>query len=176
MITKKEFKELPIEEQVTLVNNELKEAKGTKNFGNFNLDFSYGFARSILTSNGYETLDEITLDNIKIKLFRKMNEEELLAKEEKEKEKESLKQENINIEETKETINLEDLPIIIASDMYNQNLDIEINKKTTSRSLPIFDDTYEEFKELLESNEFKMYEKKYVIELMIRNFLNKYKK
>ena len=72
MITKKDFKELDIEKQVELVNQELKKAKGTKNFGKFDLDFSYGFARTILTSNNYETLDEIVIDGTKIKLFRKM--------------------------------------------------------------------------------------------------------
>jgi hypothetical protein len=171
MINKKEFKELDILQQVDLVNEELKAAKGTKNFGKTNLDFSYGFARTILTSNGYETLDETTIDGVKVKLFRKMNEEELQAKEEKVVAKQEIIEKPI---EAHPAIDASQLPIIIASDMYDKNLEIPIEKKTTSRSLPIFDDTYEEFNQLLKSNEFKLYEKKYVVELMFRTFLDKY--
>ena len=102
-----------------------------------------------------------------------MNEEELIAK----KEKESQKQEiNQNIIESNISFNKNDLSIVIASDIYNQNLDINKDKKTINKSLPIFEDTYEEFKNLIDSNEFKIYEKKYIIELMFRTFLKKYKK
>lgn len=173
MITKKEFKELSIDEQVKLVNTELKEAKGTKSFGQFNLDFSYGFARSILTNDGYDTLDEISMDGTKVKLFRKMNEEELQQKENKELEKQ--KEKEIVVQEPT-IIDTNTLQMIIATDMYNKNLEIDENKKTISKTLPIFEDTYKEFQNLLKSNEFKMYEKKYVVELMFRTFLNKYSK
>lgn len=174
MITKKEFKELKIEEQVELVNNELQEAKGTKNFGKFNLDFSYGFARTILTTNGYETLEETSIDGIKVKLFRKMSKEELKEKESKELEKAEKKEteEKLN---SNTIINKDDLHIIISNDMYLKNLEITDDKKTVSKTFPIFEDTYEEFKQLLNSDEFKLYEKKYVVELMFRTFLDKYK-
>ena len=59
--------------------------------------------------------------------------------------------------------------------MYLKNEKIEKDKKTISKNIPIFEDTYEEFLEILNSNEFKMYEKKYVIELIFRNFIDKYK-
>lgn len=166
MITKKDFKELDIEKQVELVNQELKKAKGTKNFGKFDLDFSYGFARTILTSNNYETLDEIVIDGTKIKLFRKMNEDEISQKETKDLEK----------TKTNEIIPIKnDLFFNISNDMYLKNEKIAKDKKTISKNIPIFEDTYEEFLEILNSNEFKMYEKKYVIELIFRNFIDKYK-
>ena len=95
MITKKEFKELSIEKQLELVNEELRLSKGTKSFGQFNLDFSYGFARTILTNEGYDTLDEITIDGTKIKLFRKMDENELQQKENKELEKQKEKENTV---------------------------------------------------------------------------------
>ena len=174
MITKKEFKEFKIEEQVNLVNQELKEAKGTKNFGKYNLDFSYGFARTILTNNGYETLDETSIDGIKIKLFRKMSDDELKEKENKELEKNEKKIEEKIALNPINNINKNDLHIVISNDIYLKNLEITNDKKTISKNFPIFEDTYEEFKQLLTSDEFKLYEKKYIIELMFRTFLDKY--
>lgn len=173
MLTKKQFKEFDINKQVELVNEELKQAKGTKNFGNFNLDFSYGFARTILTSNNYETLEETIVDGIKIKLFRKMSDTEIEEKETKEQEKNIKKEDNLKIEDN--LINRDNLHTIISEDMYLKNLEIDENKKTISKSLPIFEDTYLEFQELLHSDEFKLYEKKYIIELMFKTFLEKYK-
>lgn len=165
MITKKEFRELDIDKQVELVNEELSKAKGTKNFGTFDLDFSYGFARTILTKENYDTLDEKLIDGIKVKLFRKMNENELKEKEVKEiKKKEEVIEENNISNQTK-----------IAKDMYEKNIEIDTNKKTISKTIPIFEDTFEEFQSLINSNEFKLYEKKYIIELMLRNFINTYK-
>lgn len=173
MISKKEFRELSIEEQVELVNNELKEAKGTKNFGKMNLDFSYGFARTILTSNNYETLDETTVDGIKIKLFRKMNEDEVKEKEEKLAQKAEVLP--LPVENTT-PVPLPVMQSLISSDMYEKNKNIPEDKKTKSRNIPVFEDTYEEFSELIKSDEFKLYEKKYIIELMFRLFIEKYKK
>ncbi len=171
MVSKQEFRKLTEEAQVELVNEELKKAKGTKNFGKTNdgeksLDFSYGFARTILTSNGYETLDDIVIDGTKVKLFRKMTDEEQKNKEER-----VIKKEEI---ETK--IDTTSLHLIVSEDMFQKNLDINEEHKTKSRSLPIFENTYEEFQELLKTDEFKLYEKKYIIELMFRMFLEKYGK
>lgn len=169
MVTKNEFREMSIEAQVELVNEELKKAKGTKNFGKTNdgeksLDFSYGFARTILTSNGYETLDDIVIDGTKVKLFRKMTEDEMKDKEEK-----VIKKDEPEIDTTS-------LHLIVAEDMFQKNLDINEENKTKSRSLPVFENTYEEFQELLKTDEFKLYEKKYVVELMFRMFIEKYGK
>lgn len=171
MVNKNEFREMTVEEQVELVNEELKKAKGTKNFGKTNdgeksLDFSYGFARTILTSNGYETLDDVVIDGTKIKLFRKMTEEEQKDKEEK----------VIKKEETETIIDTNALHLIVSEDMFQKNIDINEEQKTKSRSIPVFDNTYEEFQELLKTDEFKLYEKKYVVELMFRMFLEKYGK
>lgn len=169
MVTKNEFREMSVETQVKLVNEELKKAKGTKNFGKTNdgeksLDFSYGFARTILTSNGYETLDDIVIDGTKVKLFRKMTEDEMKDKEEK-----VIKKEEPEIDTTS-------LHLIVSEDMFQKNLDINEENKTKSRSLPVFENTYEEFQELLKTDEFKLYEKKYVVELMFRMFIEKYGK
>lgn len=169
MVTKNEFREMSIEAQVELVNEELKKAKGTKNFGKTNdgeksLDFSYGFARTILTSNGYETLDDIVIDGTKVKLFRKMTEDEMKDKEEK-----IIKKDEPEIDTTS-------LHLIVSEDMFQKNLDINEENKTKSRSLPVFENTYEEFQELLKTDEFKLYEKKYVVELMFRMFIEKYEK
>ena len=60
--------------------------------------------------------------------------------------------------------------------MFQKNLDINEENKTKSRSLPVFENTYEEFQELLKTDEFKLYEKKYVVELMFRMFIEKYGK
>lgn len=169
MVTKNEFREMSVETQVKLVNEELKKAKGTKNFGKTNdgersLDFSYGFARTILTSNGYETLDDIVIDGTKVKLFRKMTEDEMKDKEEK-----VIKKDEPEIDTTS-------LHLIVSEDMFQKNLDINEENKTKSRSLPVFENTYEEFQELLKTDEFKLYEKKYVVELMFRMFIEKYGK
>lgn len=169
MITKNEFREMSIEAQVELVNEELKKAKGTKNFGKTNdgeksLDFSYGFARTILTSNGYETLDDIVIDGTKVKLFRKMTENEMKDKEEK-----VIKKDEPEIDTTS-------LHLIVSEDMFQKNLDINEENKTKSRSFPVFENTYEEFQELLKTDEFKLYEKKYIVELMFRMFIEKYGK
>lgn len=169
MVTKNEFREMSVEAQVELVNEELKKAKGTKNFGKTNdgeksLDFSYGFARTILTSNGYETLDDIVIDGTKVKLFRKMTEDEMKDKEEK-----IIKKDELEIDTTS-------LHLIVSEDMFQKNLDINEENKTKSRSLPVFENTYEEFQELLKTDEFKLYEKKYVVELMFRMFIEKYRK
>lgn len=169
MVTKNEFREMSVEAQVELVNEELKKAKGTKNFGKTNdgeksLDFSYGFARTILTSNGYETLDDIVIDGTKVKLFRKMTEDEMKDKEEK------------VIKKDEPEIDITSLHLIVSEDMFQKNLDINEENKTKSRSLPVFENTYEEFQELLKTDEFKLYEKKYVVELMFRMFIEKYGK
>lgn len=169
MITKNEFREMSIEAQVELVNEELKKAKGTKNFGKTNdgkksLDFSYGFARTILTSNGYETLDDIVIDGTKVKLFRKMTEDEMKDKEEK-----VIKKDEPEIDTTS-------LHLIVSEDMFQKNLDINEENKTKSRSFLVFENTYEEFQELLKTDEFKLYEKKYIVELMFRMFIEKYGK
>lgn len=172
MVSKNEFREMTEEAQVELVNEELKKAKGTKNFGKTNdgeksLDFSYGFARVILTANGYETLDDIVIDGTKVKLFRKMTEEEQKDKEEK-----IIKKEEF----LEKPIDTNSLHLIVSEDMFQKNLDINEEKKTKSRSLPIFEDTFEEFQELLKTDAFKLYERKYVVELMFRMFLEKYGK
>lgn len=174
MISKNEFRELSEEAQVELVNEELKKAKGTKNFGKTedgekSLDFSYGFARTILTANGYETLDDIVIDGTKIKLFRKMTDEEMKTKEEKVVKKEESSEES-------QMIDVNALHLIVSDDMFHKNLNNNEEKKTKSRSLPIFEDTFEEFQELLKTDEFKLYERKYVVELMFRMFLEKYRK
>lgn len=173
MTSKNKFRELSEDVQVELVNEELKRAKGTKNFGKTEdgekiLDFSYGFARTILTANGYETLDDIVVDGTKVKLFRKMTEEEMKTKEEKIIKKEEVIQEK--------ELDTKSLHLIVSDDIFQKNLNNNEEKKTKSRSLPIFEDTFEEFQELLKTDEFKLYERKYVVELMFRMFLEKYGK
>ena len=172
MVTKKEFKELQIIEQVELVNKELLQAKGTKAFGSFDCDFSYGFARSILTSEGYDTLDEQIVDGTKIKLFRKLNEEELQEKEKKEEEKKQEAAVVVTVEPVQEAESFYQL----AKNIYEVNQEREKEDKTSAKSIPVFEDTWEEFSALLHSEEFKIYERKYIIELMLRSFIDTYKK
>ena len=119
MIKKKEFRELDIDKQVELVNEELSKAKGTKNFGTFNLDFSYGFARTILTKENYDTLDEKLIDGIKVKLFRKMNEDELKEKEVKEiKKKEEVIEENNISNQTKIAKDIHLITLVISAALF----------------------------------------------------------
>ena len=101
-----------------------------------------------------------------------MNEEELQIREIKEEQK--AKEKEIEIKE-EEYNNSESLHLKIANDIYLKNKETNFEEKTISKSFPVFESTYQEFNELLKSNEFKVYEKKYVVEMMIRQFLDNYK-
>lgn len=163
MITKQDFKAMTSEEQMKLVNDELLKHNGTKDFGLDEFDFSYSFARNILINAGY---DSFSHDNngVRVKLFRKLTDEELA---EKNKEIESVSE--VVVEEEKPS-STQPRVVQLAVDIREHEKDEEIVRKT----FPAFESTWSEFEDLLKTEDFKIYEKKYVYDLVLRTFLEKY--
>lgn len=160
-ISKQEFRALSSDEQVKLVNDELLANKGTKNFGADKFEFSYSFARKILVDAGYDTFLFEAEDGTRVRLFRALTDEE---KEEKQK----VQDESTDILAPEQVI--EPRVVQLAMDIHENEKEEEIIRK----SFPAFASTWEEFEELLKSKDFKIYEKKYVYDLVLRTFLEKY--
>ena len=162
MLSKQDFKVLSNDEQATLVNGELLKHKGTKDFGLDEFDFSYSFARKILVDAGYDTFVQECDDGSRVKLFRRLTEEE---KEEKQKDIEKIEE---MISAQKENTNSR--VVQLAIDIRENEKDEEVIRKT----FPAFESTWNEFEALLKTEDFKIYEKKYVYDLVLRTFLEKY--
>ena len=160
MLTKQEFRALSSEEQAKLVNDELLKNKGTKDFGAEVFGFSYSFARKILVDAGYDTFMQETEDGTRVRLFRVMTDEE--------------KQERIKNTDEIETVETEkqDSPRVVqlAIDLRENEKDEEIIRK----SFPAFESTWKDFENLLQSEDFKIYEKKYLYDLVLKTFIEKY--
>ena len=163
MLTKQEFRALPNEEQAKLVNDELLKNKGTKDFGAEVFGFSYSFARKILVDAGYDTFMHEAEDGTRVRLFRVLTDEE---KQKQEKQKTE--------EKPVETVEAEkqDSPRVIqlAVALRENEKEEDVLRKT----FPAFESTWKEFDELLKSEDFKIYEKKYIFDLVLRTFLEKY--
>ena len=164
MLTKQDFRALSEEDKVKLVNDELLKNKGTKDFGADVFGFSYSFARKILVDAGYDTFVHEDENGVRVKLFRKLTEEELVEKEEKQKEVSE------SVEAIEETATTKARVVQLAEDIRANEKDEEILRKT----FPAFASTWEEFETLLKSEDFKIYEKKYLYDLVLRTFLEKY--
>ena len=160
MLTKQEFRALSNEEQSKLVNEELLKNKGTKNFGADRFEFSYSFARKILVDAGYDTFMHEAEDGTRVRLFRMLTDEE---KEEKQK----VTEESIETPEEKQ-----ENPRVaqLALDIRENEKDEEILRKT----FPAFESTWKEFETLMQSEDFRIYDKKYLYDLVLRTFLEKY--
>ena len=164
MLTKQDFRALSDEDKAKLVNDELLKNKGTKDFGTEGFGFSYSFARKILVDAGYDTFVHEDETGTRVKLFRKLTEEELVEKEEKQKEVSE------NNEAASEPVALKTRVVQLAEDLRANEKDEEILRKT----FPAFTSTWAEFEALLKSEDFKIYEKKYLYDLVLRTFLEKY--
>lgn len=162
MLTKQEFRALSSEEQAKLVNDELLKNKGTKDFGAEVFGFSYSFARKILVDAGYDTFMQETEDGTRVRLFRVMTDEEKQEKQEK------LKNDEVETVETEK----QDSPRVVqlAIDLRENEKDEEIIRK----SFPAFESTWKDFENLLQSEDFKIYEKKYLYDLVLKTFIEKY--
>lgn len=160
MLTKQEFRALSSEEQAKLVNDELLKNKGTKDFGAEVFGFSYSFARKILVDAGYDTFMQEAEDGTRVRLFRVMTDEE--------------KQERLKNTDEIETVETEkqDSPRVVqlAIDLRENEKDEEIIRK----SFPAFESTWKDFENLLQSEDFKIYEKKYLYDLVLKTFIEKY--
>ena len=163
MLTKQEFRALSNEEQAKLVNDELLKNKGTKDFGAEVFEFSYSFARKILVDAGYDTFMHEAEDGTRVRLFRVLTDEE----------KEAQKQKTVT-EDAAEPMETEkqDSPRVIqlAVALRENEKEEDILRKT----FPAFESTWAEFDALLKSDDFKIYDKKYIYDLVLRTFLEKY--
>ena len=164
MLTKQDFRALSNEDKVKLVNDELLKNKGTKDFGADVFGFSYSFARKILVDAGYDTFVHEDENGVRVKLFRMLTDEELAEKEEKQKEVAE------TTEAAEESVAPKARVVQLAEDIRENEKDEEIIRKT----FPAFASTWEEFETLLKSEDFKIYEKKYLYDLVLRTFLEKY--
>ena len=167
MLTKQEFRALSNEEQAKLVNNELLKNKGTKDFGAEEFGFSYSFARKILVDAGYDTFMHEAEDGTRVRLFRVLTDEEKEEKQEKQEKQKTAETPSAAMETEKQ-----DSPRVIqlAMALRENEKEEDILRKT----FPAFESTWREFDELLKSEDFKIYEKKYIFDLVLRTFLEKY--
>ena len=86
-------------------------------------------------------------------------------------EKEEKQKEITETTETTEEVKTPKARVVqLAEDLRENEKDEEILRKT----FPAFESTWAEFEELLKSEDFKIYEKKYLYDLVLRTFLNKY--
>lgn len=162
-ITRNEYKQMDLDRQIEVVNEELKKSKGTKDFGNFGVDFSYTFATNILKENDCVNDVAEMIDNATVKLFRKLTEEELKEKVEQLTDEEIQKLRELLSKQEECTENRK------VEFVYHE--DESISKK----SFMLYNETWEQLQEIYALKEFRKWKNQdvldYLLQLSIKKFI-----